>query len=119
MFPTLGSLYSGSIYRSLAKKSIFYRVVSTVYYLVLYKWKVFRREAPNDRKWLNQFTVNFFDIKYDVQPYSDKDLNTLTNRGQHTDDLLKFIDQLDVFVGSSISIENEIVKGFPFVGGNK
>jgi len=112
MYPTLGSIYSGSIYRALAKKDFYYKFISSVYYLVFYKWKLFRREAPDNRKWLNDFTVKHFDITYDNQPFSNKDMNTLINNGHHTDELLNYLDQLHVLIGDDIPIENEIVKKF-------
>lgn len=108
MFPTLGSLYSGSIYRELAKKSFVYRVISGLHFLIFYKLKLAGREAPNDRYWLNTFTIKFFKLRFKNQPFSDKDLNTLTNRGQHTDEFLDYINQLENYV-CDLSIENEIV----------
>lgn len=112
MYPTLGSVYSGSIYRALAKKDFYYKTVSSVYYLVLYKWKIFRREAPDNRKWLNDFTVKRFGITYDNQPFSNKDMNTLVNNGHHTDQLQDYLEQLHALIGHDILIENEIVQKF-------
>jgi UDP-N-acetylmuramate dehydrogenase len=112
MYPTLGSVYSGSIYRALAKKDFYYKIISSVYYLVFYKWKLFRREAPDNRKWLNDFTIKRFGITYDNQPFSNKDMNTLVNNGHHTDQLLDYLDQLHALIGHDIPIENEIVKKF-------
>ncbi len=112
MYPTLGSIYSGSIYRSLAKKDLYYKFISSIYYLVFYKLKLFRREAPDNRKWLNDFTVKRFGITYDKQPFSNKDMNTLINNDHSTDDLLDYLDQLHELIGNDIPIENEIVKKF-------
>tara|TARA_B110000211_G_scaffold46695_1_gene50051 strand:- start:2110 stop:3123 length:1014 start_codon:yes stop_codon:yes gene_type:complete len=112
MYPTLGSVYSSSVYRALAKKNIWFKFVSSVYYLVFYKWKIFRREAPDNRKWLNDFTVSQFGISYKNQPFSNKDMNTLINNGHHTDEILNYIDQLNRIIGSDIMIENEIVEKF-------
>ena len=112
MYPTLGSVYSSSVYRALAKKDIWYKFVSSIYYLLFYKWKIFRREAPDNRKWLNDFTVSRFGISYKNQPFSHKDMNTLVNNGHHTDEILSYIRQLNTLVGSDILIENEIVDKF-------
>lgn len=112
MYPNLGSIYSGSVYRALGQKDIWFKFVSSIYYLVFYKWKMFRREAPDNRKWLNDFAVSRFRIAYEIQPFSDKDMNTLVNNGHHTDEILSYISQLNSLVGSDISIENEIVDKF-------
>jgi UDP-N-acetylmuramate dehydrogenase len=110
MYPTLGSIYSGSIYRSLAKKDLFFKLISISYYLVFYRWKLFRRESPDNRKWLNDIAVKRFGITYRVQPFSNKDMNTLVNNGHHTDELLDYITQLQQLIGDEIPIENEIVE---------
>lgn len=112
MYPTLGSIYSSSIYRALAKKDMWFKFVSSIYYLIFYKLKLFRREAPDNRKWLNDFTVARFGISYENQPFSHKDMNTLVNNGHHTDDILCYINQLNSIIGSDILIENEIVEKF-------
>lgn len=112
MYPNLGSLYSGSVYRSLAKKDFIFKVISGVYYLIFYKWKLFRRESPDNRNWLNNFAVKRFKIKYKNQPFSNKDMNTLINNGHSTDEVLDYISQLQKLIGDKIPIENEIVKKF-------
>jgi UDP-N-acetylmuramate dehydrogenase len=112
MYPNLGSLYSGSVYRSLAKKDLLFKIISSTYYLILYKWKLFRREAPDNRVWLNDIAVKRFGITYRVQPFSNKDMNTLVNNGHHTDEILDYISQLQKLVGDKIPIENEIVQEF-------
>lgn len=112
MYPNLGSLYSGSVYRTLAKKDLFFRLISSSYYLIFYKWKLFRRESPYNRKWLNDIAVKRFGITYRVQPFSNKDMNTLMNNGHHTDEILDYIDQLQKLVGDEIPMENEIVQRF-------
>ena len=112
MYPTLGSIYSGSIYRALARKDIWFKFISAIYYLIFYKWKLLSREAPDNRKWLNDYTVSRFKISFDKQPFSNKDMNTLINNGHHTDEILKYIGQLNNIVGNDVSIENEIVDEF-------
>lgn len=112
MYPNLGSLYSGSIYRSLGEKDFFYRIVSALYLLFNYKFKCFRRESPINRKWINDFTVKRFNIQFKNQPFSDKTMNCLINNGHHTDDHLHFINQIEKLTGAKIPIENEIVEPF-------
>tara|TARA_B100000886_G_scaffold190530_1_gene131118 strand:+ start:16367 stop:17374 length:1008 start_codon:yes stop_codon:yes gene_type:complete len=112
MYPNLGSLYSGSVYRSLAEKDFIFKVISIIYYLIYYKWKPFRRESPDNRVWLNNIAVKRFGISYKVQPFSNKDMNTLINNGHHTDEILDYISQLQKLVGNKIPIENEIVEEF-------
>lgn len=112
MYPNLGSLYSGSVYRSLAKKDFIFGLISSFYYLIFYKWKLFRRESPDNRNWLNKIAVKRFNIKFKNQPFSNKDMNTLINNGHHTDEILDYISQLKKLVGDSIPIENEIVEKF-------
>lgn len=115
MYPTLGSLYSGSVYRSLARRNVFYKIMSFLYFLIFYKLKLFMREAPNDRILFNSITINMFKICYTIQPFSDKDMNTLTNRGQHTDEFLRYIEQMESLVGDDLRVENEIVADFNFL----
>ncbi len=112
MYPNLGSLYSGSVYRSLAEKDFVFKVISIIYYLIYYKWKPFRRESPDNRVWLNNIAVKRFGITYRKQPFSNKDMNTLVNNGHHTDEILDYISQLQKLVGDKIPIENEIVREF-------
>ena len=112
MYPNLGSLYSGSVYRSLAEKDFIFKLISVSYYLIYYKWKLFRRESPDNRVWLNNIAVKRFGISYRKQPFSNKDMNTLINNGHHTDEILDYIFQLQKLVGDKIPIENEIVQGF-------
>lgn len=112
MYPNLGSLFSGSVYRSLASKDIVFKLIASAYYLICYKWKLFRRESPYNRIWLNNIAIKRFNITYHVQPFSSKDMNTLINNGHHTDEILDYIRQLQKLVGDDIPIENEIVHGF-------
>jgi UDP-N-acetylmuramate dehydrogenase len=112
MYPTLGSIYSGSIYRALAKKDPIFRIISSLYYLIYYKWKLLGREAPDDRKWLNDLTHKRFGITFKNQPFSNKDMNTLINNGHHSSELVDYINQLDKLIGQEIELENEIVQKF-------
>jgi UDP-N-acetylmuramate dehydrogenase len=75
MYPNLGSLFSGSVYRALGTRDPVYKMISSAYYLFCYKWKLFRRESPINRKWINDITVSRFGIRFDKQPFSDKTMN--------------------------------------------
>lgn len=112
MYPNLGSAYSGSIYRALAKRDRFYGIVSSLYLFLNYKFRIFRRESPINRKWINDFTVKRFGIRFGKQPFSDKTMNTLINNGHHTDEHLAYLQQIENLIGSSVPIENEIVKPY-------
>lgn len=112
MYPNLGSMFVGSVYRAFAAKDLYYKIVSGIYILFNYKYKIFRRESPIDRKWLNDFTVKRFGIRFNRQPFSDKTLNMLINNSHHTDEILDYIDQIKGHVGENLQIENEIVDPF-------
>lgn len=111
-YPNLGSIFSGSVYRALAKRSFRYRVVSSIFYLLNYRYKVLRREAPINRKWLNDYTVKTFGLKFETQPFSDKTINTIVNRGQSIDEIISYIQTLESLIQGDIPIENEIVDPF-------
>lgn len=112
MYPNLGSIYSGSIYRALGKKDKIYQIITAIYFLLFYKLKILKGQSPINRRWLNEFTVKRFNIRYTEQPFSDKTMNTLTNRGQGTDSIRDYLRQLNRLVGDAVPIENEIVVGF-------
>lgn len=113
MYPNLGSIFSGSPYRCLANRDKKFRFWSAIYFLFRYKFKIFHRESPINRKWLNALAVSRFPLlSYDVQPFSDKTLNCLVNRGQGTDAMIKFIRDLEELIQYKVPIENEIVKPF-------
>ncbi|AXB80657.1 UDP-N-acetylmuramate dehydrogenase [Novosphingobium sp. P6W] len=113
MYPNLGSIFSGSPYRVLARRDRYYRIMSALYFLFRYKTKIFHRESPINRRWLNALAVSRFPaLDYAVQPYSDKTLNCLVNRGQGTEAMIKFIKDLEALSQGEIPIENEIVEPF-------
>ena len=112
MYPTLGSLFAGSVYRELAKFSLLYYMVSAAYYFFNYRFKIFRRESPDDRRWLNSFTEKVFDLRFPVAPYSAKDMNTLINNGQHTDVYIAYIEKMKELTKGKLKLENEIVGNF-------
>ncbi len=112
LYPNLGSLFSGSPYRSMAKKDKYFKYVSAAYLLFMYKLKIHRRESPINRKWLNDIAVKRFHLEYDLQPFSNKTINCLVNRGQGTDEMVRFIEEMKELTENSIPLENEIVQGF-------
>ena len=75
---------------------------------IFYSKKI-RRETPINRKKLNQFVCRYFGWNFDEQPFSDKTMNSMTNRGQHTDEFLRYIDLLRSKLPSSVRIENEVM----------
>lgn len=111
-YPTLGSLFSGSIYRSLAKKNLFFGLVSSLFFFFNYRFKIHRRESPMERVWLNNLAVKIFKIKYKKKSFSNKDLNTLINQGQGTDEIVSYINKMKDLLGEKVPIENEIVEKF-------
>jgi len=111
MYPNLGSLFAGSLYHALGRNDFFYKLVLKAHNLIQYRWKPFRRESPLNRKWLNDFTVKRFGIKYERQPFSDKGMNTLINNGQNTNAVLNYISQLQEKTEDCVPIENEILYG--------
>lgn len=112
MYPNLGSIFSGSPYRALAERDRIFKLVSALYYLLRYEYKVFHRESPINRKWLNDFMLKRFDFDYQIQPFSDKTLNCLVNRGQGTDEMIRFIRYLETLINGRVPLENEIVDAF-------
>lgn len=112
MYPNLGSIFAGSVYRSLGKKDPLFRVAAAMFYFFNYQFRINKRETPINRKWLNDLAVKRFGIKFEKQPFSDKSLNVLVNNNHHTDDLLAYIDQMKSLVGMDVPIENEIVNPF-------
>jgi len=112
LYPNLGSIFSSSPYRALGEKDKLFRYVSAVYLILFYKIKIFRRESPINRKWLNDLVVKRFGINYEIKPFSNKTINCLVNRGQGTEEMVRFIEEMKDLTDNSISLENEIVNGF-------
>ncbi|AOR77375.1 UDP-N-acetylmuramate dehydrogenase [Novosphingobium resinovorum] len=113
MYPNLGSIFSGSPYRVLGRRDNIYRIRSAIYFLFRYKLKVFHKESPINRRWLNNLAMARFPVlRYEIQPFSDKTLNCLVNRGQGTDAMIKFIRDLEHMAQGEIPLENEIVEPF-------
>jgi UDP-N-acetylmuramate dehydrogenase len=112
MHPNVGSVFAGSIYRELARKDPWYRLIAAAYMFFNYKFKIFRRESPINRKWINDFTVRRFGIQFERQPFSDKTMNTLINNGHHTRDHLDYIRQIQELTDGRVPLENEFVDPF-------
>ena len=112
MYPTLGSIFAGSVYRELAKINFRYYLVSSVYYFFNYRFKIFRRESPDDRRWINEYTAKVFNLKFEENPFSEKDMNTLINNGQHTDVYIDYIKKMQNITHGKLKLENEVVEGF-------
>lgn len=112
LYPNLGSCFSGSIYRALGKKDKVFKLISMLYFLFNYKIRLFRRESPINRTWINNIAIKRFSFEYEKQPFSHKNINTLVNRGQGTDEMLRYIEEINLLADSKVPIENEIVDGF-------
>jgi UDP-N-acetylmuramate dehydrogenase len=112
MYPNLGSIYSGSPYRALSEKDLLFKFISAAYYLFCYKLKFLPCESPINRRWINRIAMKRFNLRYKVQPFSDKTLNCLVNRGQGTAEMIKYIRDLEQLTAGTIPIENEIVENF-------
>jgi UDP-N-acetylmuramate dehydrogenase len=111
-YPNLGSIFSGSPYRAIGQDDKYFKLISAIYYFFCYEWKIFRRESPINRKWLNDIVVKRFGLNYEKQPFSDKTLNCLVNRGQGTAEMVRFIEEMKEKTKGRIPIENEVVEGF-------
>jgi len=112
LYPNLGSCFSGSVYRGLGKKDSLFKYVSMFYFLFNYEFKIFRRESPLNRKWINDLAIKRFNFCFEKQPFSNKNINTLVNRGQGTDEMIRYINEINKLTDNKIPVENEIVEGF-------
>lgn len=112
MYPNLGSIFAGSVYRSMGRKDPYFRICAALFYFFGYRFKSFGKETPLNRKWLNDIAVKRFGLSFGKQPFSDKSLNVLINDGHHTDELLAYIQRMKEIVGNDVPIENEIVDVF-------
>jgi len=112
MYPNLGSIFAGSVYRSMGNKDFYFRICGALFYFFGYQFKSFGKETPLNRKWLNDIAVKRFNLNFKNQPFSDKSLNVLINNNHHTDDLLAYIQRMKEIIGNDVPIENEIVEPF-------
>lgn len=111
-YPNLGSAFSGSIYWSLGKTDSFYKFFLRVFNYINYKCKIFRRESPINRDWMNNFTVKRFEINPPKKPYSNKNLNTIINNGLGSQAYIDYLDLLKEKIKDDIPLENEVVDEF-------
>jgi len=112
MYPNLGSIFAGSVYRSMAKKDLYFRICGALFYFFGHRLNSLGMETPLNRKWLNDIAVKRFGLKFDNQPFSDKSLNVLINNNHHTDEILEYIHRMKEIIGNDVPIENEIVEPF-------
>lgn len=115
-YPTLGSLFSiKDIYHDLTVQQKWLRRQLKWYRRLHYSNKI-RRETPINRRKLNRFICTKFGWSFQVQPFSDKTMNCLTNRGQHTDEFIDYIHLLEQHLPDSAIIENEVLDTNYFEG---
>lgn len=112
LYPSLGSIFSGEVYKKLGERDKVFKIVSAVYYLLNYKLKLLSREAPINREWINKVAVTRFKLSYPIQPFSNKTLNCLVNRGQGTAEMVRYIREIQTITNSEIPLENEVVDPF-------
>lgn len=112
MYPNLGSIFAGSVYRSMGRKDPYFRFCAALFYFFGYKLKSIGKETPLNRRWLNDIAVKRFGLYYANPPFSDKSLNVLINNGHHTDELISYINRMKEIIGNDVLIENEIVEHF-------
>lgn len=112
MYPNLGSIFSASPYRALTKKDPVFKILSAFYLLFRYDLKIFHRESPINRSWLNNIAIKRFPLRYPTQPFSDKTLNCLVNRGQGSTAMVQYIKDMDRLTDGKLPLENEILEEF-------
>ncbi len=114
LYPTLGSVFSTrDIYSDFGHDDIKYNFTLKLIRKFVYS-KIFRKESPMNKGLLNEFVCRYFRWSYDVKPYSDKTMNCIANRGQHTDCFIEYIEQLREKLPKSVRLENEILDDFFF-----
>ncbi len=111
MYPNLGSIFSGNIYRTMSMKDPIFGMINSLYSVLGYRLKILGRESPINRSWINTIAQKRFKFPFEVQPFSDKTINCLVNRGQGTDEMVRFINFLQGLAGA-VPLENEIVDKF-------
>lgn len=101
--PNLGSLYATfDIYKDISRNNTIYS------FLLLFIRLIYIITRPDNNKLLNKITCLYFGWKFETQPYSDKTLNCIVNRGQHTKEILGYIFTLRKIISSDVNIENEV-----------
>ena len=101
--PNLGSLFSTfDIYKDISRNNAMYS------YLLLFIRVIYKITRSDNNKLLNKITCLYFGWKFETQPYSDKTLNCIVNRGQDTKEILDYIFTLRKTISSDVKIENEV-----------
>lgn len=109
LYPNLGTLFAGTdVYKALGYNDKMYRFKLEMIERLFY-WKRIRRERPMNRQRMNRFVCNYFGWSFDVNPFSDKNMNCITNKGQHTDRFLEYIELLKKHLPPEVRLENEIL----------
>lgn len=117
LYPTLGSLFSTrDLYSDLSREDRKYQLKLKWVRKLFYSKKT-RRETPINRRRLNQFVCNYFGWNFDEQPFSDKTMNCIANRGQHTDCFLEYIELIKSRLPTTARLENEIMNTCVFKEG--
>lgn len=101
--PNLGSVFSTfDIYKDISRNN-------SIYSFLLFVIRVLYKLTKSDNnKLLNKITCLYFGWKFKTQPYSDKTLNCIVNRGQDTKEILEYIYTLRKIISSDVKIENEV-----------
>ncbi|MCW8895344.1 FAD-binding protein [Sulfurimonas sp.] len=103
VLPNLGSLFATrDIYSDIAQVNVIYKVIL---YLIRKTYR-FKKEINN--KFLNKLTCKFFDIDFESQPFSDKTMNCIVNRGKGCEEVYKYILDLKS-INPEMKLENEII----------
>ncbi|MDF7826696.1 FAD-binding protein [Pontiellaceae bacterium B12227] len=114
LYPTLGTLFAGTeVYSAIGRNDKKYTLMLKVLERLWFS-KKFRRERPMNKRRLNDFVCRYFDWNFDVKPFSDKTMNCITNRGQHTDKILEYIELLRSHLPETARLENEIIQEYRF-----
>ncbi len=115
LYPTLGTLFAGTdIYSAIGRNDKKYTLMLKVLERVWFSKKL-RRERPMNKRRLNEFVCRYFGWNFDLKPFSDKTMNCLTNRGQHTDEILKYIELLKAHLPATARLENEIIHDYRYM----
>jgi len=112
LYPNLGSLFSGSIYNAVARQDRSVRLMMKYDLWRRRFMKYFLKGTPTDRTFLNEYMVKRCRLDFDIQPFSDKTMNCLVNRGQGTEAMVEYIRNIQALTKGRIPLENEIMDGF-------
>lgn len=114
LYPTLGTLFAGTeVYSAIGRNDKKYTLMLKVLERLWFSKKI-RRERPMNKRRLNNFVCRYFDWHFDIKPFSDKTMNCITNRGQHTDKFLEYIELLRTHLPETARLENEIIEDYRY-----